>query len=256
MMSKKGLVAGIFSAALVLSLGITPGVAADISEPVENARAEGSINSVSSDDNKQRTEIPQDWVPVDTEQAREALQKAEQKLAEFPAGLRAHENAVTGEMWVQFPTSGGSGTGTPDGSSGSLPIADFGHAGIVTCDESRCGEETIEAYPWFASPTGQDGVRHYTNNWKKGNRNHFVLLGAKNSNRSKRAGAANFAEAQVGKPYSVFASKTDYSSFYCSKLVWAAWRSQGHDFDSNGGAWVLPMDLVNSYGTVILWARM
>lgn len=74
MMSKKGLVAGIFSAALVLSLGITPGVAADISEPVENARAEGSINSVSSDDNKQRTEIPQDWVPVDTEQAREALQ--------------------------------------------------------------------------------------------------------------------------------------------------------------------------------------
>jgi uncharacterized protein YycO len=59
--------------------------------------------------------------------------------------------------------------------------------------------------------------------------------------------ARDYAYRQMGKPYSVAAPKTDLRSFYCSKLVWAAWRyTSGLDLDADGGFWVWPVDLVNS----------
>jgi cell wall-associated NlpC family hydrolase len=57
----------------------------------------------------------------------------------------------------------------------------------------------------------------------------------------------DFAAKQVRKPYNILGSKTDLRTFYCSKLVWAAWRSvSGVDLDGDGGFWVWPIDLVNS----------
>lgn len=62
--------------------------------------------------------------------------------------------------------------------------------------------------------------------------------------------ARDFAYRQMGKPYNVLASKTDLRSFYCSKLVWAAWRyTAGVDLDYDGGYWVWPVDLINSSHT-------
>jgi hypothetical protein len=67
-----------------------------------------------------------------------------------------------------------------------------------------------------------------------------------------RTAARNFAARQVGKPYSVLASKTDLRSFYCSKLAWAAWRfTSGLDLDGDGGFWVWPVDLVRSRYTSV-----
>jgi len=61
------------------------------------------------------------------------------------------------------------------------------------------------------------------------------------------AAARDFAYRQMGKPYNILASKTDLSSFYCSKLAWAAWRyTSGRDLDADGGYWVWPVDLINS----------
>jgi hypothetical protein len=62
--------------------------------------------------------------------------------------------------------------------------------------------------------------------------------------------ARNFAYSQMGKPYNILGAKTDLRSFYCSKLVWAAWRyTSGLDLDADGGYWVWPIDLVNSRNT-------
>lgn len=62
--------------------------------------------------------------------------------------------------------------------------------------------------------------------------------------------ARNFAYSQMGKPYSIASSKTDLRSFYCSKLVWAAWRfTSGLDLDGDGGFWVWPVDLITSSHT-------
>jgi cell wall-associated NlpC family hydrolase len=59
--------------------------------------------------------------------------------------------------------------------------------------------------------------------------------------------ARDLAYRQIGKPYSITSSKTDLRSFYCSKLVWVAWRyTSGLDLDADGGIWVWPVDLVNS----------
>jgi len=64
--------------------------------------------------------------------------------------------------------------------------------------------------------------------------------------------ARTYAYKQMGKPYSVAGAKTDTRSFYCSKLVWAAWRyTSGLDLDGDGGYWVWPIDLVNSSYTTV-----
>jgi cell wall-associated NlpC family hydrolase len=64
--------------------------------------------------------------------------------------------------------------------------------------------------------------------------------------------ARTYAYKQMGKPYSITAAKTDTRSFYCSKLVWAAWRyTSGLDLDGDGGFWVWPIDLVNSRYTTL-----
>ena len=68
-----------------------------------------------------------------------------------------------------------------------------------------------------------------------------------------RIAVRDWASRQLGKPYSVLATKTDLSSFYCSKLVWAAYRYvSGVDLDADGGFWVWPIDLVNSRYTALI----
>jgi hypothetical protein len=57
----------------------------------------------------------------------------------------------------------------------------------------------------------------------------------------------DFCRRQLGEPYSIAASKSDDSRWYCSKLCWAGWyRIASRDLDADGGYWVWPVDLVNS----------
>jgi len=68
-----------------------------------------------------------------------------------------------------------------------------------------------------------------------------------------RNAVRDYALRQLGKPYSLVATKTDIRSFYCSKLPWAAYRFvTGVDLDANGGIWVWPVDLLNSRYTSIV----
>lgn len=70
---------------------------------------------------------------------------------------------------------------------------------------------------------------------------------------TRRIAVRDWALRQLGKPYSVAASKTDLSSFYCSKLPWAAYRYvTGVDLDGDGGIWVWPVDLLNSSNTSLI----
>jgi Permuted papain-like amidase enzyme, YaeF/YiiX, C92 family len=59
--------------------------------------------------------------------------------------------------------------------------------------------------------------------------------------------ARQFAQRQIGKPYVLSPIKTDTRSYYCSKLVWCAWRyTAGIDLDADNGLYVWPVDLINS----------
>lgn len=62
--------------------------------------------------------------------------------------------------------------------------------------------------------------------------------------------AVDWCAAQVGEPFDISSSKTDFSRWYCSKLAWAGWRVRaGVDLDADGGYWVKPADLVNDSQT-------
>lgn len=52
---------------------------------------------------------------------------------------------------------------------------------------------------------------------------------------------------QSGKPYRIFASKTDFDSFNCSTFVyWLILEVTGFDLDSDGGKFVFPNDILSN----------
>ena len=68
---------------------------------------------------------------------------------------------------------------------------------------------------------------------------------------SQKNSAVNFCKSQLGKKYSLdFAKDTSSSEkdWYCSELVWAAYKNQGIDIEvaGNGEPGVTPRDLRNS----------
>lgn len=70
---------------------------------------------------------------------------------------------------------------------------------------------------------------------------------------AQRTTIITYLNNQVGEPYS-FSLKTNESSWYCSKLVWKAYKQVNIDIDYDGGAEVTPTDILNSpllYGYTI-----
>lgn len=62
----------------------------------------------------------------------------------------------------------------------------------------------------------------------------------------QRTSARRFCSSQLGEPYNLFSSKSDYAQWYCSKLPWAGYVDRAQrDLDVNGGYWVTPADLYN-----------
>lgn len=139
------------------------------------------------------------------------------------------EGAKAGEFFVEF---GGK----------SSSVGDFGHAAVVYEDK---GFNTVEAFP-------DTGVKHHFGDWYRKDSDVY-LYGVTQSSGTKRANVAQYAHNMVGKKYSLTAKKEDERTFYCSKLVWLAWKKQGVDLDDNGGFFVTPADLANSKNSVLRW---
>lgn len=129
--------------------------------------------------------------------------------------------------------------------SGSSGFA--GHAAIVSNNNAK----TIESFAKGWSPINKDGVQVYNNTW---NKSGAILLRPNNAG-GKYSSAASWAEKQVGKPYNWnFFNKTTTSKFYCSQLVWLAWKAQGVDTEigSIPNGVIAPADLVNSSNTYVV----
>lgn len=61
--------------------------------------------------------------------------------------------------------------------------------------------------------------------------------------------AARYAESMLGKSYVISPLKDSDSDFYCSKLVWKAWRQIDKNYDMSAGFFVTPSDIINSAQT-------
>lgn len=119
-----------------------------------------------------------------------------------------------------------------------------GHAGIV----SNTNGYTIESYP-------SDGVQYHTNDW--GSRNNVYAMSVKGASSSNYVGAAGYAYTKLGKPYNWnFVNPWSEDSFYCSQLVWKAWKTQGIDVDYvTIDPIVTPMEIAKSGNTTIYYSN-
>ena len=139
----------------------------------------------------------------------------------------------------------------------------IGHAGIVSTDRRW----TIESYPArgarMAHITGkarrENGVRKYENAWKKSSK--VMGLRVKTAKKRHYMGAAKYAmkQAALRKSYNWnLCNKYTERKFYCSQLVWRAWKQQGYRIESvNLGKYdpVLPVELYWSPLTYVFYKK-
>lgn len=107
----------------------------------------------------------------------------------------------------------------------------------------------IEAHP------DTDNVAYRDNNWgERYDEIKGLRVSTSSTNKSK---AVQYAEAQLGEPYSLFATRNQSSKWYCSLLVWRAYKEQGIDIEgTNGdiGGYVTPGDILDSPYTSVFYS--
>lgn len=138
-----------------------------------------------------------------------------------------------------YPTRIGAILVTKDGSSGKL----IGHAGIV-----HTAKTTVESF-------SDGGVKVYNNNWRdRYNTIYGLGVGSTTANQDKTA--ATWAYNKRNSPYNwIFEQPELTNAFYCSQLVYKAYKSTtGVNLNYGGGA-VFPYDLVRSGETYTSYTK-
>lgn len=127
---------------------------------------------------------------------------------------------------------------------GTVPWGYYRHAGMWDSDfyNGSLSDKSI----WEASPDLTNDV-HRATPTKFRNYDYAVGLWVPNATADERYDTTWFALDQSGDPYDASSSKTNYDEWYCSKLLWAAYKEKaGIDLDSNGGLTVLPDNIYMS----------
>ncbi|MFZ3589601.1 YiiX/YebB-like N1pC/P60 family cysteine hydrolase [Bacillus sp. DJP31] len=151
-------------------------------------------------------------------------------------GLSTSSVTATGGT---YPTRKGVILVTPLSSTGTL----VGHAGII-----YSSTRTVESF------TG-DGVQYHNNTW---NSRYIKVYAATTSGTSitQDANAANRASSHTGKSYNWdFLATETTTNFYCSQLVYEAYKYvAGLNLNQAGGI-VSPMDLIQSEKTYTIYTK-
>lgn len=71
-------------------------------------------------------------------------------------------------------------------------------------------------------------------------RYHWAAILRVKANQKQKEGAIKYCSSQVGAPFFILTPKTENGLWYCSKLIWIAYRKQGIDLDPFNSYWVLP----------------
>lgn len=123
------------------------------------------------------------------------------------------------------------------------------HVGLTNVSTSRIG--VIDSAP--GNPNGgvyyhSTGINRWADDCSGCRRVEHLILSESplyiSQNDPKRSTVMNYASSRIGAPYSYnFADKTSTGSFYCSKLVWQAWKSVGVDLAPGKVGEVSPNDI-------------
>lgn len=177
------------------------------------------------------------------------------KLEEAPIVFDKEENDLAKENSATISGINGKKLGTwswRDGvicitdSHAKSPLFNNGHAGIVAA--APYYDSVIEANP-------SDGVQPKYGSWgSRFSGNTIVQVGVKSTTVAQDRKAAQWAAKQIGKLYnSSFTNINTRSTFYCSQLVWAAYKDTT-GVDIGTAAWgtaIHPFELINSKTQVI-----
>jgi uncharacterized protein YycO len=171
---------------------------------------------------------------IDMKQVQEDWEKADEVPVVKDKEVEG-SNGVTPLAMGTYPTRKGVILVTPDKLKGIIPT---GHAAIVytstTVVESLSG-----------------GVTTGTNNWNK-TRSKCYGVTVSGTTTTQDSNAANWCYNQRGKSYNWnYLNVSTRKSFYCSHLVWAAFKDlYGIDLNTSSyGVAVHPMELVNTSRT-------
>ena len=116
-----------------------------------------------------------------------------------------------------------------------------GHAGMVLGKDSY-----VESFP-------SGGVRYYSDNWT---RRYKKVWGAttKGTSTFQDSKAGDWASSQYGKPYNrAFNDKETTSKFYCSQLVYKAFKTTTGVDLNHFGIVVTPADLINDADSSVIY---
>lgn len=118
------------------------------------------------------------------------------------------------------------------GSSSSVPYGYFRHSGMY-----------VNAAGQFISAMPNVGVEYESVYWWETSYGDVSLNWVPSSTSSQRYNVVTNATYHLGEPYYWTSSKTDTTSWYCSKLSWFEYNKWANiDIDNDGGYWVTPDD--------------
>lgn len=119
-----------------------------------------------------------------------------------------------------------------------------GHAGIVAA--APYYDSTIEAL------NANDGVRAMYGEWSARFNPRVYQCGVTSTTEAQDAAAARLANSWIGKPYSILSTLETTDTFYCSQLVYQAYRlGAGYTLPHALLGIITPADLLHGGATTI-----
>lgn len=118
-----------------------------------------------------------------------------------------------------------------------------GHAGL-----GGNNGETIESFPSTGVAVFSNG---YSKNWSSCSTGGIYSINGASS--SQYDSAKNYAYNKVGTPYSLSLVDGD-STYYCSELVYKAWKNAGITVGTNVAGFITPKSIMDSSNTRLVYS--
>lgn len=209
-------------------------------QAADNETAQPSQKEIEKilDDAKKEAEFARkNWSKITKEKIEKGKKEGVRKQSDGTISTMATgtANFTTGDILV-----------TMDNTYGSASFI-YGHAAIVYTSN----EYTIESYD-------TTGVKKFAmTKWKPGGKiDTMIALWVKGATGTDYVQAKEYSGVQIGDPYnSAFWDSDRSDKFYCSQLVWKAWKHAG--FNVNGGwdTMISPYDMVEDSDTTGYYIR-
>ncbi len=171
-------------------------------------------------------------------------------LEQHAKNLRIHRKAIdpyfftrlgvyeNGDIFLKYDQSSSNSSGSNDaGSSGGSNLLNvlipgkWGHAAFYDANKRAYSDNY---FLLSASNQVEDGgikVGHDKIIGYWADATETAVYRVSNASAAARQGAINYSLQFKGKPFSFFTSRTSNSEFYCSKLVYRGWLSQGYELE-------------------------